>query len=64
VKLLPPESIVDDTFTEKSDVASANATSIPGMEDETGGHIPYSGISTVALLQLNKPMNPACSDEM
>ena len=37
----------------------------------TGGHTPYSGISPVALLQLlrngerlNKPMNPACSDEM
>ena len=37
----------------------------------TGGHIPYSGISPVALLQLlhngerlNKPMNPSCSDEM
>ena len=37
----------------------------------TGGQIPYSGISPVALLQLlrnserlNKPMNPACSDEM
>ena len=71
VKLLPPESIVDGTFTEKSDVVSAHATSIPGIEDKTGGHIPYSGISPVALLQLlhngkklNKPMNPACSDEM
>ena len=37
----------------------------------TGGHIPYSGISPVTLLhllrngdRLNKPMNPACSDEM
>ena len=37
----------------------------------TGGQIPYSGISPVALLELlrngerlNKPMNPACSDEM
>jgi len=37
----------------------------------TGGQIPYGGISTAALLQflhngerLNKPINPACSDEM
>jgi len=37
----------------------------------TGGQIPYGGISPVALLQLlrdgdrlNKPMNPACSEEM
>jgi len=95
VKWMPPESIADGMFTEKSDVVSATNTT--GMQDEapivicdtvlqylmqwsfgvtcwevfTGGHIPYSGISPVALLQLlrnaerlNKPMNPACSDEM
>ena len=37
VKWMPPESIVDGIFTEKSDVVSA--TNIPGMEDETSGNL-------------------------
>ena len=90
VRWMPPESIADGIFTEKSDVVSVTLTGmqhagsktvlqssmqwsfgITCWEVFTGGHIPYSGISPVALLQLirngerlNKPMNPACSDEM
>jgi len=93
VKWMPPESIADGIFTEKSDVVSATyqewrmkhlvgcvtvlhylmqwSVGVTCWEVFTGGHIPYSGVSPVALLQLlhngerlNKPMNPACSDEM
>jgi len=68
VRWMPPESIADGIFTEKSDVWSFGVTC---WEVFTGGEIPYGGISPVALLQLlrdgdrlNKPMNPACSDEI
>ena len=89
---MPPESIADGIFTEKSDVSTTYqewkmkhlvvcdtvlqylmqcSFRVTCWEVVTGGHIPYSGVSPVALLQLlrngerlNKPMNPACSDEM
>jgi len=97
VRWMPPESIADGIFTEKSDVVSATNTigmqharssiyavtlqvlqscmqwsfGVTCWEVFTGGQIPYGGISPVALLQLlhdgdrlNKPMNPACSEEM
>jgi len=92
VRWMPPESIGDGVFTEKSDVVSATNTigvqhassvtlyfnllfthwsfGVTCWEVFTGGLIPYGGISPMALLQLrngdrlNKPMNPACSDDM
>ena len=92
VKWMPPESIADGIFTEKSDVVSTtsgmqHARSVSDKcilhfsmqwsfgvtcwEIFTGGQIPYGGIHPVALFQLlhdgerlNKPTNPACSDEM
>jgi len=93
VKWMPPESIADGIFTEKSDIVNATyqewrmkhlvicdtvlqylmqwSFGVTCWEVFTGGHIPYSGVSPVALLQLlcngerlKKPMNPACSDEM
>ena len=94
VRWMPPESITDGIFTEKSDIVSEITTAgmqhpspliiscdtsislqwsfgVTCWEVFTGGQIPYSGISPIALLQLlqngerlSKPINPACSNEM
>lgn len=68
LKWLPPESINDYIFSEKSDVWAYGITS---WEIFTGGKIPYSELAIREIpkllaegCRLEKPQNDACNDKM